>query len=252
MRARPEPDQWASIINQAKSGDGVAFDQLACCYQDRLRRFISRKISNEADCADLCQEVLFQAYLRLSTFRGDSGFDTWLISIGKRAVAEYYRSGLYRKTLRQDQIDKLPDVDEETLPAYDHSFEEICDIHNQIRKCLITMMKTLTHEEQVALVLCDIYGFSDKASCRMIGKKLGAFKHLLHKSRHLVKLISHNTCAVIRKTGDFSQCRSCNALDRHMLGTLPLGVSSKNSPLPVPSELLGKINSLINSQPLSN
>ena len=114
------------------------------------------------------------------------------------------------------------------------------------------MMKTLTHEEQVALVLCDIYGFSDKASCRVIGKKLGAFKHLLHKSRHLMNLISHNTCAVIRKTGDFSQCRSCNALDRHMLGTLPLGVSSKNSPLPVPSELLGKINSLINSQPLSN
>ena len=72
------------------------------------------------------------------------------------------------------------------------------------------MMKTLTHEEQVVLVLCDIYGFSDKASCRMIGKKLGAFKHLLHKSRHLMKLISHDTCAVVGKTGTFSQCLCCN------------------------------------------
>jgi RNA polymerase sigma-70 factor (ECF subfamily) len=184
----------------------------------------------------------------LSTFRGDSGFDTWLISIAKRAVAEYYRSGLYRKTLRQDQIDKLPDVDEETLPTYDHSFEEICDIHNQIRRCLITMMKTLTHEEQVALVLCDIYGFSDKASCRLIGKKLGVFKHLLHKSRQLMNLLSHGTCAVVRKTGDFSQCLSCNALHRQMQRTLPVGGSSKNSPLPIPSELLGEINSLITSK----
>ena len=68
------------------------------------------------------------------------------------------------------------------------------------------MMKTLTHEQQLALVLCNIYGFSDKASCRMIGKKLGVFKHLLHKSRQLMNLISHDTCAVVRKTGDFAQC----------------------------------------------
>lgn len=110
------------------------------------------------------------------------------------------------------------------------------------------MMKTLTHEQQVALVLRDIYGFSDIVSCRMIGKKLGVFKHLLHKSRQLMNLISHDTCAVIRKTGDFSQCLACNALHRQMLGTLPFEVSSKNSPLPVPSELLGEINSLINSK----
>ena len=238
MRARLGPDGWASIINQAKSGDGAAFDQLACCYRDHLRRFISRKIANEADCADLCQEVLFRAYSKLGTFRGDSAFDTWLISLAKRAVAEYYRSNA------------PPDVADTLYPYdhfYDHSFEAICDIRNQIRNCLISMMKTLTHEEQVALVLCDIYGFSDKASCRMIGKKLGAFKHLLHKSRHLMNLISHDTCAVVGKTGDFSNCYACNALDREMLRTLPFGVSSKHSPLPVPSELLGEINSLINS-----
>jgi RNA polymerase sigma-70 factor, ECF subfamily len=250
MRARAEPDQWASIINQAKSGDGAAFDQLASFYQKRLRRFVSRKLSNDADCEDLCQEVLFRAYSKLNTFRGDSGFDTWLISIAKRAVAEYFRSSVGEN--RQHQIYTPPHTADKTLYTHDHFFEEICDIHDQIRKCLITMMKTLTHEEQVALVLCDIYGFSDKASCRMIGKKLGAFKHLLHKSRHLMKLISHDTCAVVGKTGAFSQCLCCNASDRQMLGTLSLGVSSKNSPLPVPSELLGEINSLINSQPLSN
>ena len=103
------------------------------------------------------------------------------------------------------------------------------------------MMKTLTHEEQVALVLCDIYGFSDKASARMIGKKLGQFKHLVHKARQLMKMISHDTCALVRKTRNFSQCLSCNPLDNRPLGTLPFGVSSKNSPLPVPSELLGKL-----------
>ena len=102
-------------------------------------------------------------------------------------------------------------------------------------------MKTLTHEQQLALVLCNIYGFSDKASCRMIGK------NLLHKSRQLMNLLSHGTCAVVRKTGDFAPCLSCNALHRQMLRTLPVGGSSKNSPFPIPSELLGEINSLINS-----
>jgi RNA polymerase sigma-70 factor, ECF subfamily len=183
----------------------------------------------------------------LSTFRGDSGFDTWLISITKRAVAEYYRSGLGPTILRQAQIDAPPVAAKKMLPTYDHYLEEICDIRNQIRNCLMCMMKTLTHEQQVALVLCDIYGFSDKASCRVIGKKLGAFKHLLHKSRQLMNLISHSSCALIRKTGHFSQCLSCNALDHQRLGKLPVGVSSKNSPLPDPSELLREIDCLINA-----
>src|SRR5262245_42336189 len=100
MRATTEPEQWASIINQAKSGDGAAFDQLASFYQDRLRRFISRKLFIKADSADLCQDVMFRAYSRLSTFRGDSGLYTWLISIAKRAVAEYYRSGPSQAILR--------------------------------------------------------------------------------------------------------------------------------------------------------
>jgi RNA polymerase sigma-70 factor (ECF subfamily) len=253
VKAKLEADQWASIINRAKSGNGAAFDQLAASYQDRLRGFIRQKISNEADCADLCQEVLLRAFSRLSTFRRDSGFNTWIISIAKRAVAEYYRSSLSPTIPRQNQIDAPPHGAEKTLPTYDNSLEELCDIHNQIRNCLITMMKTLTHEQQVALVLCDIYGFTAKASCRIIGKKLGVFKHLLHKSRHLMNLVSDDTCAVVGKTGDFSHCRTCNALVHHRpLGTLPLEVSLKNSPLPVPSELLGKINSLINSRPLSN
>jgi RNA polymerase sigma-70 factor (ECF subfamily) len=183
----------------------------------------------------------------LNTFQGGSNFDTWLFSIAKRAVAEYYRSSVGPTILRQDQFDTPPDTAEKRSHTYDQCFEEICDIRNQIRHCLITMMKTLTHEQQVALVLRDIYGFSDIVSCRMIGKKLGVFKHLLHKSRQVMNLISHDTCAVIRKTGDFSQCLSCNALNHQMLGTLPFGVSSKNSLSPDPSELLGEIDCLINS-----
>jgi DNA-directed RNA polymerase specialized sigma24 family protein len=72
MRARAELDQWASIINQAKSGYRAAFDQLASFYQDRLRRFISRKISNDADSEDLCQEVLFRAYSKFLSLSNNS------------------------------------------------------------------------------------------------------------------------------------------------------------------------------------
>jgi hypothetical protein len=108
-------------------------------------------------------------------------------------------------------------------------------------------MKTLPREQQLALVLRDVYAFSDEVSCRIMGKKLGAFKHLVHRSRQQMNQISGGTCALVRKTRDFSQCLSCNASDRQMLGTLPVGVSSKNSLLPEPSELLGEIDCLINS-----
>jgi RNA polymerase sigma factor (sigma-70 family) len=185
MRARAEPDQWASIINQAKSGDSAAFDQLAFFYQYRLLHFISRRVSNQADSADLCQEVLFRAYSKLNTFQGGSSFDTWLFSIAKRAVAEYYRSGLCPTVLRQAQIDTPPHAPEKRLPTYDHCFEEICDIHNQIRKCLDILLPASDKRKKVYhSPVCRFGGWAAARCASKFPVLPSMLTNLLRRSRH--------------------------------------------------------------------
>jgi RNA polymerase sigma-70 factor (ECF subfamily) len=180
--AGSEPGTAAVLVRRAKNGDKKAFDQLVTCHQDHVRRFVGRKISNQEDAADLCQDVLLRAYLKLDSFQGRSRFRTWLLSIAKRAIAEYYRSNRSATIIAQNQAATGSDFRTERSRSCD-SMEEICDMRRQIDYCLACVMKNLPPKEQVAVILCDVYGFTDKESSMIARNKSGAFKHQLHRAR---------------------------------------------------------------------
>jgi RNA polymerase sigma-70 factor (ECF subfamily) len=216
--AGSEPDRAAILIGRSKNGDRKAFDQLVTIHQDHLRRFVRRKISNQEDAADLCQEVLLRAYLKLDSFQGRSRFRTWLLSIAKRAVAEYYRSNRGATIIAQNQAAKGSDFRTERSRSCD-SMEEICDMRRQIDHCLACIMKSLSLKEQVAVILCDIYGFTDKESSMIVRNKSGAFKHQLHRARAMMDHVGHKHCPLVRKTGDFCHCDSCDPVGHSLPGT---------------------------------
>jgi RNA polymerase sigma-70 factor (ECF subfamily) len=68
----------AEAIVQAKEGAEAAFEYL---YQTHCRRVYSlclRMIKNPAEAEDLTQQAFLQLFRKISTFRGESGFSTWL------------------------------------------------------------------------------------------------------------------------------------------------------------------------------
>lgn len=254
MDAGREPGKEASPIGEAKNGDKKAFDQLVTIHQEHLRRFVSRKISNQEDAADLCQDVLLRAYLKLGSFQGRSRFRTWLLSIAKRAIAEYYRSNWSATVTNQNQIATGPYFRTERSRSCD-SMEEICDKRRQIGHCLACLMKSLQPKEQVAVILCDIYGFTDKESSMIVLDKIGAFKHQLHRARAMMDHVGHDHCPLVRKTGDFCHCDSCDPVGHSPPGTFGTTRNKtseadgpqprKNALLSLRAELFWEIESLI-------
>jgi RNA polymerase sigma-70 factor (ECF subfamily) len=254
MDAEGESEERAGPIGRAKNGDKKAFDELVTIHQDHLQRFVRRKISNQEDASDLCQEVLLRAYLKLDSFKGRSRFRTWLLSIAKRAVAEYYRSNRNATITDQNQTATTPDFLDGTSRSCD-SMEEICDMRRQIDSCLACIMKSLSLKEQVAVILSDIYGFTDKESSMIVRNKSGAFKHQLHRARAMMDHVGHNHCPLVRKTGDFCHCDSCDPVGHSMPGTF--GMTRKklteadgpqprrNGLLSLRAELFWEIESLI-------
>jgi RNA polymerase sigma-70 factor (ECF subfamily) len=175
--AGSEPDGTAGLIRRARNGDRDAFDWLASFHQDCLQRFVSRKVSDPEDVADLCQEILVHAYLKLNSFQGRSGFGTWLLSIAKRAIAEYYRSNHAATIIEQYRGTRGSIVRDNALRSYGEAMEESCDIRQQIEDRLACVITVLSLEEQLAVILCDFYGFTDNESSTIMAKSLGAFKH---------------------------------------------------------------------------
>lgn len=196
-----------AVIFQAKAGQSEAFDRLVGLHQEDLRRFVGRRIPAPDDVADLCQDVLVRAYLKLNQFDGRSTFRTWLLAIAKRAVADYYRAG---HSLAFDTATR-PDAEayartQEPFGTLRDSVAEVCDARQQIRHCLTCVKRNLPLEGQVAVILCDIYGFNDGEAARIMGESLGAFKHRLHRARTSMDRVSQVACVLVRKTGDAGAC----------------------------------------------
>ena len=75
--ATPHPAD-ADVLTRAQAGDHLAFAQLYALHKRRIYSLCLRMVGNIAEAEDLTQEAFLQLHRKISTFRGDSAFSTWL------------------------------------------------------------------------------------------------------------------------------------------------------------------------------
>jgi RNA polymerase sigma-70 factor (ECF subfamily) len=68
----------ADVLARAQAGDHHAFAQLYALHKRRIYSLCLRMVGNVAEAEDLTQEAFLQLHRKISTFRGDSAFSTWL------------------------------------------------------------------------------------------------------------------------------------------------------------------------------
>lgn len=82
---RPIPtkkqDEDLSLIQRYLAGDKLAFDELMIRYERQVYRLCYRFATNQDDALDLSQEVFMKVFRRLSSFRREARFKTWLYRI---------------------------------------------------------------------------------------------------------------------------------------------------------------------------
>jgi RNA polymerase sigma-70 factor (ECF subfamily) len=85
-----DPD--LALVRQAQSGDVEAFGELV----ERNRRAVFRAalaaVGNATEADDVAQEAFVTAFQKLSGFRGESSFKTWLLTITWRKAIDRRKS----------------------------------------------------------------------------------------------------------------------------------------------------------------
>jgi DNA-directed RNA polymerase specialized sigma24 family protein len=75
-----------ALDDQAKSGDRVALEKLVLRHQAWIYNIAVRMVFQPHDAEEVTQEVLVKVITKLSTFKGESTFRTWLYRIGSAAT----------------------------------------------------------------------------------------------------------------------------------------------------------------------
>src|SRR2546427_2587019 len=74
-------DQDLALVHACKNGDAAAFEQLVNRYDAKLLRIAQHITHNREDAQDAVQEAFLKVFRKLTQFRENSQFSTWLIRI---------------------------------------------------------------------------------------------------------------------------------------------------------------------------
>src|SRR5436190_23443453 len=103
------------LVEQAKNGDRAALEKLVLRHQAWIYNIAVRMVFQPEDAEEVTQEVLVKVITKLSTFKGESKFRTWLYRIAANHVLNMKRrSAETQVTTFADYgaaIDRTPDLD---------------------------------------------------------------------------------------------------------------------------------------------
>jgi RNA polymerase sigma-70 factor, ECF subfamily len=207
-------NQNEQILKSALNGDINAFQQLFSGFQNQLKSYLYRLLTSRSDTEDLLHDTFIKSFDSLSTFKGRSSLKTWVFQIATNLAYNYLKS---RKRWQSDVLEqgkKLamsePEIFQAILKISQNSNQAVYDIKEHIDTCFTCISKTLPIENQIALLLKDIYEFSVNEICLILGKTEGIVKHLLIDARKTLTAVFDNRCALINKNGICNQCSELN------------------------------------------
>lgn len=162
----------AMWIKRAQKADSRAFEKLYRMHIDKVYGLCLRMTGSVAEAEDCAQEAFIQAWNKLSKFRGDSAFATWLHRIAVNSVL-----GRMRKSKRErDRIQAAFDIS--SSPASIGDSGNLRDLSDAVDR--------LPQGARNVFVLSGIYGYSHEEASNMLGIAVGTSKAQLHRARRLL------------------------------------------------------------------
>jgi RNA polymerase sigma-70 factor, ECF subfamily len=203
-------------LQAAKAGDINAFQALFAEFQNQLKSYLYRLLTDRNDVDDLTHDTFVKAFSKISTFNQESSLKTWVFTIATNLAYDHLRK---RKRWLPDAQDRgadlaigSEDVRKTFWMVHDTSNAGAYEMKEHMDFCFTCISKTLLIENQVALILKDIYDFQIREICLILGKTEGVIKHLLNDARNIMTDIFEDRCALINKNGVCHQCSHINEI----------------------------------------
>jgi len=81
----------AELVTAYQAGSERAATELVTRHARAVARYLYGAGADEGEVDDLAQEAFFRAFRKLSTWRGDASFRSWLITIAGNLLKDSYR-----------------------------------------------------------------------------------------------------------------------------------------------------------------
>ena len=173
-RELAQRDSERADVALAAAGDERAFERLYRQHVARIHSLVRRMTGGrESEADELVQDVFVRAWQRLSTFRGEAAFGTWLHRLAVNLVLNAQKSAARGRKLFED------DAAIELSPGRRETPEEAMDLEQALGR--------LPKGARQIFVLHDVEGFLHEEIAELLGVATGTSKAQLHRARMLMR-----------------------------------------------------------------
>lgn len=178
-------------IERTKQGDMRCFELLYGLHKRRVYSLCLRMVGKVELAEDLTQDAFLLLFRKISTFRGDSAFSTWLHRLTVNIVLMHFR----KKGLPEVSLDETLEPTEEGAPQKEIASSDSVLTGAIDRLVLERAIADLSPGYRVIFVLHDVEGYEHNEIAEMLGCSVGNSKSQLHKARIKLRSVLNITRA---------------------------------------------------------
>jgi RNA polymerase sigma-70 factor (ECF subfamily) len=160
----------SQLIAQVMAGDRLAGRALYDTHAPRLYALAYRMSGDAEKASEFTQDTFIRAFSRLSQFRGDAAFSTWLHRIMVTVVSNARRSEI--RFGREVGLDEAHGVEVNAPEA-----------EPDLKECIARALEKLSEVYRTTLIMHDIQGYTHAEIAGILGVPEGTCKSRLSAAR---------------------------------------------------------------------
>jgi RNA polymerase sigma-70 factor (ECF subfamily) len=190
------------LVEGIQAENPLAFEELVNRYSMRVFTLANRVTKHKEDAEDVMQEVFVLVMRKITAFRGQSSFSSWIYRVTLNCALMRLRKR------RQDKSISMEDMMSQVLavPNRVNTFNsegESFRRRSELREALTAAIEELPKDYRPVFILRDVDGFSSLEVSEMLGISVPAVKSRLHRARislqrHLSELLEGDAPEDIR------------------------------------------------------
>ena len=175
-------------INKVLAGDTQAYTFLVNRYKDMVFTLALKMLRDREEAEEVAQDVFVKVYEKLSKFKGEAKFSTWLYKVVYNTCLDRIK-----KIRRGVLVFAMEDITERQIKTVDNALDEMeqKERDDAIQEC----MSLLTPDESALLTLFYFEELSFKEISKITGISTNNLKVKLFRSRKRLALIMQEKIA---------------------------------------------------------
>jgi RNA polymerase sigma-70 factor (ECF subfamily) len=179
------PPTDEALVEKLRAGDRDAFETLYDRFLPRIYQYVDRRLRNRADTEETVQEVFFNVFNSVDSYRGEAPFGAWVFGLTRRTLAARFKKKRHATVPLSDEEPESMDLllntvrrEPDPLQAY--------EAQEWVSRMDLAFRTELSDEQQNLFNLHHLQNHPIQEIARTLRKSEDAIKSNLYRARKVL------------------------------------------------------------------